>query len=844
MNQHILTGQVDVTSNLLVGSSHLFVDTTNNRVGLVTNDPHAGLHVNSNAYVNTDLRVGSQIEINETVGRIKAASFEGDGSLLVNAPVGSLAVHSTDTGLPGTNAIVTNEGTPTAAEFKFVIPRGDVGATGTAATIATGTTTTGAAGTSASVTNSGSSSAAVFDFTVPRGDQGIQGIQGIQGETGTAATVAVGTTTTGTPGTNASVTNTGSSSAASFDFTIPRGDTGATGPAGTVAIGTTTTGAAGSSASVTNTGTSTAANLEFTVPKGDQGIQGVQGPAATVAVGTTTTGAAGTNGSVTNSGSSSAAVFDFTVPRGADGADGTNYFTLSGSDIYRSTGNVGIGTTDPSTRLHVETATGVSTNLVKIGSSLNSGSSQSVSGIEFAANPAFFNGDNAQRVPAQITSGFYQGGGADWEDAYISLRTPTNPSSGTINDVLTIRGGNVGIGTTSPSAKLEVHNSGAAASIADLVADFTGSWIRIGDARSSRTFSGGSGIKFHDSGVAHYSVGQLDGKFKISVSSGDGNSLFPSGYNEGITLNTSGNVGIGTTDPDVKFQVEGTSTSHQKLTKFATYNIFHHRDDGGYEHLITYGGSDGQAYFNNRDNFMYVQIPSIGGETLYTSTVTGFNSGYFNARFRDLNGNKPNLGQNTTYKVHVYSSRIDASGTITTTGNVGIGTTSPGYKLDVAGNLRVTTGILDTSWCSGSWLQTCTQSPTVTVYSNNGGGPMSTPGHGGTGMGGNRGRFTAKKAGNYLISCCAVHMGRGTTTSSGTNLLVTFQASGTNWNPNNVINTYDEIIDLRTAPTAEEAYTFACQVYMNVGHYFSFQVHSSGYIDNNAKLLCSAALVR
>ena len=353
MNQHILTGQVDVTSNLLVGSSHLFVDTTNNRVGLVTNDPHAGLHVNSNAYVDTDLRVGSQIEINETAGRIKAASFEGDGSLLVNAPVGSLAVHSTDTGLPGTDASVTNEGTPTAAEFKFVIPRGDVGATGSAATVATGTTTTGAAGSDASVTNSGTTSAAVFDFTVPKGDQGIQGIQGIQGDTGTAATVAVGTTTTGVPGTNASVTNTGSSSAASFDFTVPRGDTGATGPAGTVAIGTTTTGAAGTSASVTNTGTSTAANLEFTIPKGDQGIQGVQGPAATIAVGTTTTSAPGTNGSVTNSGSSSAAVFNFTVPRGADGTDGTNYFTLSGSDIYRSTGNVGIGVTDPDSKLEV-----------------------------------------------------------------------------------------------------------------------------------------------------------------------------------------------------------------------------------------------------------------------------------------------------------------------------------------------------------------------------------------------------------------------------------------------------------------------------------------------------------
>ena len=121
---------------------------------------------------------------------------------------------------------------------------------------------------------------------------------------------------------------------------------------------------------------------------------------------------------------------------------------------------------------------------------------------------------------------------------------------------------------------------------------------------------------------------------------------------------------------------------------------------------------------------------------------------------------------------------------------------------------------------------------------------MSTAGHGGAGMGGNRGRFTAKQTGNYLISCCAIHAGRGGADYTGSNLLVTFQANGTNWNLNNVINTYDEIIDLRVAPSVEEAYTFTCQVYMSVGHYFSFQVHSSGYIDNSAKLLCSAALVR
>ena len=111
-------------------------------------------------------------------------------------------------------------------------PAGDPGTPGTAATIAVGTTTTGLPGTNAAVVNSGTSSAAVFDFTIPRGDTGAQGPQGNQGNAGAAATIAAGTTTTGAPGTNASVVNSGTSSAAVFDFTIPRGDVGPQGPQG------------------------------------------------------------------------------------------------------------------------------------------------------------------------------------------------------------------------------------------------------------------------------------------------------------------------------------------------------------------------------------------------------------------------------------------------------------------------------------------------------------------------------------------------------------------------------------------------------------------------------------
>ena len=70
------------------------------------------------------------------------------------------------------------------------------------------------------------------DSTVP-GPTGPAGADSIvPGPQGDAATATAGTTTTGNPGTTASVVNSGTTSAAVFDFTIPRGDVGATGSTG------------------------------------------------------------------------------------------------------------------------------------------------------------------------------------------------------------------------------------------------------------------------------------------------------------------------------------------------------------------------------------------------------------------------------------------------------------------------------------------------------------------------------------------------------------------------------------------------------------------------------------
>lgn len=80
-------------------------------------------------------------------------------------------------------------------------PKGNDGATGAAATIKVGTVTTGAAGTAAKVVNSGTTSAAVLDFTIPQGAKGDKGEQG-SGATGNYLPLTGGTVTGGITATN------------------------------------------------------------------------------------------------------------------------------------------------------------------------------------------------------------------------------------------------------------------------------------------------------------------------------------------------------------------------------------------------------------------------------------------------------------------------------------------------------------------------------------------------------------------------------------------------------------------------------------------------------------------
>ena len=84
--------------------------------------------------------------------------------------------------------------------------------------------------------------------------------KGDKGDTGTAATITVGTVNALSPGSTPTVTNAGTSSAAKFNFGIPRG------AVPTFSIGTVTTLSHGSAPTVTVSGTTSAVVLNFGIP--------------------------------------------------------------------------------------------------------------------------------------------------------------------------------------------------------------------------------------------------------------------------------------------------------------------------------------------------------------------------------------------------------------------------------------------------------------------------------------------------------------------------------------------------------------------------------------------------
>jgi hypothetical protein len=278
---------------------------------------------------------------------------------------------------------------------------------------------------------------------------------------------------------------------------------------------------------------------------------------------------------------------------------------------------------------------------------------------------------------------------------------------------------------------------------------------------------------------------EVSGELSVSGSATVSQELSVSGNVEVGTANlfvdtTTGNVGVGTTEPQAKLDVVTSSTSS--------------------------------------DVFMRIDASSIT------------NTGYSEIQMTGPGGNNQQLCIFCNG-----SGRTADGGASATTIRNNVGPIILGHSSYVNRIRRPK----DDDFICGKWTTTLDASASTTVITNLR-SCVSTPAATGGNMSGNIGRFTAPEDG-YYYACCQVVQA----TKNNSNLLIVYDANGTNFATNNPnIGTYDEIIDLRGVDNVEETYNKVFVMHMEQDDYIQFRVHSSGYTDSSTyKMQCYAYLL-
>jgi hypothetical protein len=349
-------------------------------------------------------------------------------------------------------------------------------------------------------------------------------------------------------------------------------------------------------------------------------------------------------------------------------------------------GNVGIGTSSPGVRF------------------VNAGASNS-------SGPTLGSGTVGSQalLSANGLYGMYSGVSNNGDVWHQVQRNDANTS--VYNLLLQPNGGNVGIGTTSPGHKLQV--SGAAGT----------SWSTLLQSNSKSAVYSAHADGY---GMAIETSQNTSAIYTFKVAGGDGTNI---GTNEYFRITGTGNVGIGTSSPSAKLNIYGdlhlgaySNLSTVNIDNRTGKSIFTISTDGVNNAVgttLTYSwadGGQGPLKFNNASGEV-MRLNDLGNVGIGTTSPTlakfVLNSGTSNQNAL-INGDKIGFTRTSDSAEVVYFKKdtsLGAEGTaningydgiqfrtqgaesvkavITSGGSVGIGTTSPGKKLDVNGDALI-----------------------------------------------------------------------------------------------------------------------------------------------------------
>jgi len=327
---------------------------------------------------------------------------------------------------------------------------------------------------------------------------------------------------------------------------------------------------------------------------------------------------------------------------------GTLYFSSTNPAgdrvVIGQDGKVGIGVSGPAEKLEVSGA-------IKIGTTSNTNAGTiRWTGTDFEG----YTGSNW----VSLTSG----GGGLWTDQGTYIY-PNNYNQFVITDT-----GSVGIGTTEPKDRFHIggtkgatfHDGGNKA--LSWNAYYNAGWKYIGDDFATQIYTDYSGDKLY---------------IKTAPSGTAGSAI---SWNNGIIIDSNGNVGIGTNNPSAKLHISG---SGSQLVLDGGHAL--HDDTNDVDEIIHAAGptsdyrvtiQDGYGrvhhYWNADQDHKYI-VSNEGAAWLFLGDTGGDGVGIKTA-------GKGTAGESISWNLGFYQD---------SNGNVGIGTTSPVQKLDVAGNVRL-----------------------------------------------------------------------------------------------------------------------------------------------------------